>query len=92
VALSAGALHATLVRTPPLAADVERLRAQRASATAQVTSVVVDRVDAGAVVVLVRLAERIVTDGQVSDQVTLNRAAIVRRRGAWRVVAFTLAP
>ena len=92
VALSTGRLRATLRRTQPLAADIQRLRADGASVTVEMLEVVPDTATAATARFVVRLREQTTAAGQVTQQVTANRVDVVRRGATWRVSAFTLAP
>jgi hypothetical protein len=91
IALSTGALRATLRTTAPLAGDVARLRADHASASATIVTLAPIRADAGTTQVLVRLTERITAAGQTTTQTTANQVELIRAGRGWRVSAFTLA-
>jgi hypothetical protein len=92
VTLSTGALRSTLRTTAPAAADIARVRADRASATATILTLAPIRAYAGTMQVVVRLRERVVAAGQAAEQTTANQVDLIRHGHAWRVTAFTLAP
>jgi hypothetical protein len=92
VTLSTGQLHRTLRGAPPLRADLQRLRADGAAATATILEVATIEAGPARVRLLIRLREQTTAAGQTTEQTTDNQVDVVRRGAGWRVATFTLAP
>jgi hypothetical protein len=92
VSLSTGALRSTLRATAPARADLRRIRADHASATATLLTLAPLRADAGSTQVIVRLRERITAAGQTTEQTTANTITLLAHGRTWRVSAFTPGP